>query len=149
MPRTGWALAVLILVVLFGVRNLLASRLPLVGQLLPFPAPAVLLREFFNGWRDAGWQATGPAPPAFGLVGVAGAVLFGSTAQVAWAVEAAIDALGGDPGDLKHIKVRFSRPVKIDDIVTFTATRTDKRVEIKAVDQEGNDTLKNTVAEGR
>ena len=36
---------------------------------LPFPGPPVLLREFFGGWQDAGWQATGPAPPAFGLVG--------------------------------------------------------------------------------
>jgi GT2 family glycosyltransferase len=81
LPRTGWALAVLILVVLFGVRNLLASRLPLVGQLLPFPQPGVLLREFFSGWQDAGWQATGPAPPGFALVGLLGAVLVGSTAQ--------------------------------------------------------------------
>ena len=82
LPRTGWATVALAVVVLFAVRNLFGSHLPLVGQLLPFPAPAVLLREFFNGWRDAGWQATGPAPPAFGLVGLAGAVLFGSTAQV-------------------------------------------------------------------
>ena len=69
LPRTGWALAALVVVVVFGVRNLLAGHLPLVGQLLPFPAPAVLLREFFGGWQDAGWQATGPAPTAFGLVG--------------------------------------------------------------------------------
>ncbi len=82
------------------------------------------------------------------MVGLPGNILQGMC-TMAWAVEAAIDALGGDPGDLKHIKVRFSRPVKIDDVVTFTATRTDKKVEIKAVDQEGNDTLKNTVAEGR
>jgi hypothetical protein len=71
----------LILVILFGVRNLLGSHLPLVGQLLPFPGPAILLREFFSGWQNAGWQATGPAPPAFGLVGVAGTILLGSTAQ--------------------------------------------------------------------
>ncbi len=82
LPRTGWATVALVVVVLFAIRNLFGSHLPLVGQLLPFPAPAVLLREFFDGWRDAGWQSTGPAPPAFGLVGVAGAVLLGSTAQV-------------------------------------------------------------------
>ncbi|MGD0943705.1 MAG: glycosyltransferase family 2 protein [Acidimicrobiales bacterium] len=80
--HTGWAVAALIVVVVFGIRNLLAGHLPLVGQLLPFPAPAVLLREFFGGWQDAGWQATGPAPTGFGPVGLAGAVLLGSTAQV-------------------------------------------------------------------
>jgi 3-hydroxybutyryl-CoA dehydratase len=82
------------------------------------------------------------------MVGLPGNILHGMC-TMAWAVEAAIDALGGDPGSLKHIKVRFSRPVKIDDTVTLTATVADKRVEIKAVDQEGNDVLKNTVAEGR
>ncbi|MGA3215461.1 MAG: glycosyltransferase [Acidimicrobiales bacterium] len=80
--RTGWALTGLVLVVLFGVRNLFGGHLPLVGELLPFPAPSVLLREFFGGWQDSGWQATGPAPAAFGLVGLAGTVLLGSTAQV-------------------------------------------------------------------
>ena len=79
---TGWAVAVLIVLVLFGIRNLLAGHLPLVGQLLPFPPASTLLRDFFGGWHDAGWQATGPASPGFGLVGLAGAVLLGSTAQV-------------------------------------------------------------------
>jgi GT2 family glycosyltransferase len=78
----GWALAALIIVVLFGIRNLLTGHLPLVGQLLPFPPATTLLREFFAGWQDAGWQATGPASSGFGLVGLAGAVLIGSTAQV-------------------------------------------------------------------
>ena len=81
-PRsTGWAVMALIVVVLFGVRNLLPGHLPLVGQLLPFPPAPTLLREFFGGWQDAGWQTTGPASPGFGLVGLAGAVLLGSTAQ--------------------------------------------------------------------
>ena len=80
-PRLGWVVTGLIVVVVFGVRNLLAGHLPLVGQLMPFPAPSVLLREFFGGWQDAGWQSPGPAPPAFGLVGLAGAILLGSSAQ--------------------------------------------------------------------
>ena len=78
----GWAVAALIVVVVFGVRNLLTGHLPLVGQLLPFPPASTLLRDFFGGWHDAGWQATGPAAPGFGLVGLSGAVLLGSTAQV-------------------------------------------------------------------
>jgi GT2 family glycosyltransferase len=78
----GWAVIALIVVVVFGVRNLFTGHLPLVGQLLAFPPPTTLLREFFGGWQDAGWQSPGPASPAFGLVGLAGAVLLGSTAQV-------------------------------------------------------------------
>ena len=78
----GWVVTGLIVVVLFGIRNILTGHLPLVGQLLPFPPASTLLRDFFGGWQDAGWQAPGPASPAFGLVGLAGAVLLGSTAQV-------------------------------------------------------------------
>ena len=79
---TGWAMAGVIVVVAFGVRNLVAGHLPLVGQLLPLPAPSVLFKEFFSGWQDAGWQTTGPAPTAFGLLGLFGTVLLDSTAQV-------------------------------------------------------------------
>ncbi|MGD0874239.1 MAG: glycosyltransferase family 2 protein [Acidimicrobiales bacterium] len=78
----GWVVLALIVVVVFGIRNLLTGHLPLVGQLLPFPSAPSLLRDFFGGWQDAGWQATGPAPPGFGLMGLVGAVLLGSTAQV-------------------------------------------------------------------
>ncbi|MGD1011018.1 MAG: glycosyltransferase [Acidimicrobiales bacterium] len=78
----AWAVLILVVVLLFGIRNLLLGHLPLVGQLLPFPGAATLLRDFFGGWHDAGWQATGPASPGFGLVGLAGAILVGSTAQV-------------------------------------------------------------------
>jgi GT2 family glycosyltransferase len=80
--RVGWWMAVCLVVVLFAIRDLIPGHLPLVGQLLAFPAPSELLREFFGGWRDANWQATGPAPTGFGLVGLAGAILLGSTAQV-------------------------------------------------------------------
>ena len=82
------------------------------------------------------------------MAGLPGNILHGMC-TMAWAVEAAIDALGGDPGDLARIQVRFSRPVKIDDTVTFTAKREGKRVEIAAVNQDGEDVLKNAVAEGR
>jgi len=84
------------------------------------------------------------------MAGLPGNILHGMC-TMAWAVEAAIDALGGDPGDLKRIKVRFSKPVKIDDTVTFTTKvdRAAKRVELSAVNQDGEDVLKNAVAEGR
>ena len=50
-------------------------------------------------------------------VGLPGNILHGMC-TMAWAAEAAIDALGGDPGDLKSLQVRFSRPVKIDDRIS-------------------------------
>lgn len=76
-----WTLtAVLITVVTaFGIRNLVFGRLPLVGQLLPLPGPGSLLAHFLGGWQDAGWQTTGPAPSAFGLIGTGSAVLLGSS----------------------------------------------------------------------
>jgi 3-hydroxybutyryl-CoA dehydratase len=81
------------------------------------------------------------------LVGLPGNILHGMC-TMAWAVEAAIDALGGDPGDLKKIQVRFSRPVKLEDQVTFTATASAEKVLITAVNQEGQDVLKNAEAQG-
>jgi GT2 family glycosyltransferase len=77
-----WVALVLVVVVIFGIRNLLLGHLSLVGQLLPLPGAVTLLRDFFGGWHDAGWQATGPASPGLGLVGLVGAILLGSTAQV-------------------------------------------------------------------
>lgn len=80
-------------------------------------------------------------------VGLPGNILHGMC-TMAWAVEAAIDALGGDPGKLKRIQVRFSRPVKLDDTVTFTATHApDGKVQISAQNQDGQDVLKNAEAQ--
>ncbi|HLI15055.1 MAG TPA: glycosyltransferase family 2 protein [Acidimicrobiales bacterium] len=78
--RIGAALVVL--VVLFGARSLIFGHLPLVGGLLPLPSPAHLLARFFGGWRDAGMQRPGPAPPAFALLGLAGFALLGAMGQV-------------------------------------------------------------------
>jgi len=84
-------------------------------------------------------------------VGLPGNILHGMC-TMAWAAEAAIDALGGDPGDLKTLQVRFSRPVKIDDRITFTAEPAPDgapgRIQIRAVNQEGQDVLKNALASG-
>ena len=85
-------------------------------------------------------------------VGLPGNILHGMC-TMAWAAEAAIDALGGDPGDLKTLQVRFSRPVKIDDRITFTAElgvdpTVPGRIQIKAVNQDGQEVLKNAEANG-
>ncbi|MHB8418578.1 MAG: MaoC/PaaZ C-terminal domain-containing protein [Myxococcales bacterium] len=82
------------------------------------------------------------------MAGLPGNILHGMC-TMAWAVEAAIDALGGDPGSLRRIKVRFSKPVKIDDVITLTAKREGTTVELSAVNQAGEEVLKNAVAEGR
>src|SRR5256885_15255864 len=51
--------------------------------------------------------------------GLGGAILQG-LCTMAWAAEAAVRVYG-DPAKLKKLKVRFSRPVKPGDVVTFTS----------------------------
>ncbi len=85
-------------------------------------------------------------------VGLPGNILHGMC-TMAWAGEVAVDALGGDPGNLKSLQVRFSRPVKIDDRITFTADLDASeagsgRIQIKALNQEGQEVLKNAWATG-
>jgi acyl dehydratase len=83
-------------------------------------------------------------------VGLPGNILHGMC-TMAWAAEAAVDALGGDPGALKKLRVRFSRPVKIDDEVTFSVTVSpegSRSLKIAAVNQDGQEVLKNAEAEG-
>jgi 3-hydroxybutyryl-CoA dehydratase len=83
------------------------------------------------------------------MVGLPGNILHGMC-TMAWAAEAAIDALGGDPGALKKLRVRFSRPVKIDDEVTFSVTPAPagQTLTLTAVNQDGQEVLKNAEAEG-
>ena len=79
--------------------------------------------------------------------GLPGNILHGMC-TMAWAAEVAIDALGGDPGNLRSLKVRFSRPVKIDDTVKLTATSDGAKLLITAVNQDGQEILKNAEATG-
>ena len=67
------------LVLLVGSRHLITRGIPAVGQLGPFPGAWSLLRSFFSGWNQAGLGSEAPAPTAFGLLGVAGFLLGGST----------------------------------------------------------------------
>ncbi len=82
-------------------------------------------------------------------VGLPGNILHGMC-TMAWAAEAAIDALGGDPGNLKRLAVRFSRPVKIEDEITFVVSPVagGSKVAITAHNQDGQEALKNAEAEG-
>ncbi|HEX2047765.1 MAG TPA: glycosyltransferase [Acidimicrobiales bacterium] len=76
-------LCLLTLGLLVGSRNLLTDRLPAVGQFAPFPGPSTLLAHLFDGWRSTGMGSTAPAPPAFGILGVLGAVFLGNMGALA------------------------------------------------------------------
>ena len=68
-----------VLVLLIGSRELLTGRIPVLGEILPFPhSPASFLRLFVSGWRTTGLGSEGAAPAAYGLLGVAGVVLLGA-----------------------------------------------------------------------
>ncbi|MGH9101579.1 MAG: hypothetical protein ACRDYD_01120, partial [Acidimicrobiales bacterium] len=76
----GGALVVLAVALLltFGTRGLLGSRLPSVGAMVPLASWHRLLAQYLSGWRSVG-IGSGLAPPlAFPMLGVAGAVSGGS-----------------------------------------------------------------------
>jgi acyl dehydratase len=84
--------------------------------------------------------------------GFRGAILQGMCTY-AWAAEACVEYLG-DPVRLKRLRVRFSRPLQIGDVVTFEGRCTAVeggaiRIEIAARNQAGEEVLKGAVAEGR
>ncbi len=84
------------------------------------------------------------------MAGLGGAILQG-LCTMAWAVEAAVRFLG-DPGKVKKVKVRFSRPVAIGDTIKFegkvTAIEKERLVaEISATNQRGEEVLKSAVVE--
>ena len=83
-------------------------------------------------------------------VGLGGAILHGMC-TMAWAVEAALTYLE-DPARIKKVRVRFSRPVMIGDVVTFEGTvaeiSSDTLVAmIAARNQRGEEVLKGAVVE--
>ncbi|MGH9017604.1 MAG: glycosyltransferase, partial [Acidimicrobiales bacterium] len=74
--------AVVVVVLLFGTRQLFGGGFPFVGQLLPLPSAGSLLHRFFSGWQPTGVGSTDPTSPATGLLGLAGAVLLGGVGLV-------------------------------------------------------------------
>lgn len=80
-----------------------------------------------------------------------GGVILQGLCTMAWAAEAAV-RLCEDPTRLKKLKVRFARPVKPGDVLSFQAKVTQidgKRLtaEVTAQNQQGEQVLKNAVAE--
>jgi 3-hydroxybutyryl-CoA dehydratase len=87
--------------------------------------------------------------PEFGaLAGHGGTILHG-LCTLSFATEAAISLFcGGDPSRLASIAVRFSKPVKPEDVVTFRFTIEEESQEglqasLLATNQRGEEVLKN------
>jgi acyl dehydratase len=84
--------------------------------------------------------------------GLGGPILQG-LCTLSWAVESVTRWLN-DPSRITKVRVRFSKPVKIDDTVTFTGKVTAVEagkvtVEVAAKNQAGEDVLKGAVVEAR
>jgi acyl dehydratase len=84
------------------------------------------------------------------LAGLGGTILHGMC-TMAWAVEAAINFVG-DPGRIRKVGVRFSRPVAIGDVITFDGKVTSMEggtlaTELSAKNQRGEDVLKHATVE--
>jgi acyl dehydratase len=91
-------------------------------------------------------------PEAGQAAGLGGAILHG-LCTMAWAVEAAVNYLG-DPGRITKARVRFSRPVAIDDTITYSGKVISIEggkltAEITAKNQKGDDVLKGALVEAR
>ncbi len=84
--------------------------------------------------------------------GFEGAILQGMCTY-AWLAEACVEYLG-DPARLRRLRVRFSRPLQVGDVVTFEGRCTaveggTVRLEISARNGAGEEVLKGAAAEGR
>jgi len=90
--------------------------------------------------------------PEVGAAAGLGGVILQGLCTMAWAAEAAI-RLYGEPTRLKKLKVRFARPVKPGDTLTFQGVVTKVEgarvtAELEAVNQRGEQVLKGGLAEG-
>lgn len=89
--------------------------------------------------------------PEVGLAAGLGGVILQGLCTLAWATEAAVN-YSGDPGAIRKIRVRFSKPVLLEDTVTFQGKVTGVadglvRADITARNQRGEDVLKGASVE--
>ncbi|NVJ26298.1 MULTISPECIES: MaoC/PaaZ C-terminal domain-containing protein [Myxococcus] len=89
--------------------------------------------------------------PEVGKVAGLDGVILQGLCTLAWAVEA-VGIFVGDPGRIRKVKVRFSRPVRPEDVVTFegriTAIEADRlTTEVTATNQRGEAVLKGAIVE--
>jgi hypothetical protein len=77
IPVLAWA--ALLAVFLFGSRDLLFGRLPVIGSFALFDeSPGHLLADYLRTWRHAGIGGEGAQPTAFALLGLAGIPFLGA-----------------------------------------------------------------------
>jgi GT2 family glycosyltransferase len=73
--------AAVVIVLLFGSRQLLVGHLPAFADDPNFPQrPWTLFTQWFSGWRNAGLGSESPAPTAYALLGTLGFLTLGSMA---------------------------------------------------------------------
>jgi acyl dehydratase len=82
-----------------------------------------------------------------------GGTILQGLCTLGWAVEAFINYLG-DPGLVSRVRVRFSKPVALEDTITYSGTVVAieaglVRAEVSAKNQRGDDVLKGAVLEAR
>ena len=91
--------------------------------------------------------------PAVGRsAGYPGAILQGMC-TMAWFADACI-AYFEDPGRIRRLRVRFSRPVQVGDVITFrgrcvAVEGSTVRVEVSGQNQAGDEVLKGATAEAQ
>jgi GT2 family glycosyltransferase len=91
----GIAWTVVLVVILFGSRNLIASGVPSVGGFAVWPRLGALLSTYHSSWRNSGLGSASPASAAFGFMSVASGILFGHTALARTLVVVGAVPLGG------------------------------------------------------
>jgi len=79
------------------------------------------------------------------MAGLGGVILQG-LCTMAWATESWAKFVG-DPGKVRKVRVRFSKPVRIDDVITFQGKVTQVEggkvaAELSATNQKGEEVLK-------
>lgn len=89
--------------------------------------------------------------PEIGEMAGLGGVILQGLCTMAWAAEAAVN-YAGDPGRVKRVRVRFSRPVAPGDTVTVQGTTRKVEngratAELSAKNQRGEDVLRGAVVE--
>jgi GT2 family glycosyltransferase len=77
LPTQVGVVAVVALFFVIGVRNLIASHLPLVGRLAPLDSWRATWGHFFATWSSTGVGIGAPAAPGFGVLGFFGTFAFG------------------------------------------------------------------------
>ena len=80
-----------------------------------------------------------------------GGVILQGLCTMAWAVEAVTVYLG-DPGKIRKVRVRFSRPVALEDVITYEGKVVGLEngrlvAEVSAKNQRGEDVLKGALVE--